>query len=108
MGKEIPHCSALVDAFGDVVMCTSLCYDTWRTRHNDVQRALVAKAHEARVEVDAEVLGLFRDTIPDQALEAGGQLETPRQRNGCICKDKAKATKNPRSGQRFNQNVGLF
>ena len=56
----------------DVVMCTSLCYDTWRIRHNDVQRALVAKAHEARVEVDAEVLGLFRDAMPYQALEAGG------------------------------------
>ena len=74
----------MVDVFGDVVMCTSLCHDTWRTRHNDVQRALVAKAHEARVEVDAEVLGLFRDTIPDQAMGAGGQLETLRQRNGCI------------------------
>ena len=74
----------LVDAFGDVVMCTSLCFDSWRVRHNDVQRALVAKAHEARVEVDAEVLGLFRDTIPDQALEPGGHLETMRQRNGCI------------------------
>ena len=34
--------------------------------------------------MDAEVLGLFRDTIPDQVLEAGGQLETSRQRNGCI------------------------
>ena len=74
----------LVDAHGDVVMCTTLCHDTWRTRHNDVQRALVAKAYEARVEVDAEVLGLFRGVIPDQAFGQGGQLETLRQRNGCI------------------------
>ena len=74
----------LVDAFGDVVMSTTLCHDTWRTRHNDVQRALVSKAYEARVEVDAEVIGLFRDVIPDQAFGQGGQLETARQRNGCI------------------------
>lgn len=45
---------------------------------------MVAKAYEARVEVDAEVLGLFRDVIPDQAMGQGGQLETQRQRNGCI------------------------
>ena len=73
-----------VDTFGDVVMTATLCHDTWRTRHNDVQRAFVAKAHEARVEVDAEVLGLFRDLIPDQALGPGGELETVRKRNGCI------------------------
>ena len=73
-----------VDAFGDVVMCTTLCHDTWRSRHNDVQRALVAKSYEARVEVDAEVLGLFREQIPDQALGQGEALETNRQRQGCI------------------------
>ena len=65
-------------------MSTTLCHDTWRTRHNDVQRGLVAKACEARVEVDAEVIGLFRDVIPDRAFEQGGELEMPRQRNGCI------------------------
>ena len=73
-----------VDAFGDVVMSTTLCHDTWRTRHDDVQRALVAKSYESRIEVDAEVLGLFRDQIPEQALEQGEALETSRQRNGCI------------------------
>ena len=31
-----------------------------------------------------KVLGLFQDLIPDQALGPGGQLETPRQRNGYI------------------------
>ena len=73
-----------MDAFGDVVMSATLCHDTWRVRHNDIQRALVAKSYEARVEVDAEVLGLFKEQIPDQALEQGGALETTRQRNGCI------------------------
>ena len=73
-----------VDTFGDVVMSTTLCHDTWRTRHNDIQRALVSKAYEARVEVDAEVIGLFRDLIPAEAFGPGGELETQRQRNGCI------------------------
>ena len=44
----------------------------------------MAKAHEARVEVDAEVIGLFRDLLPDHVLGPGGELETTRQRNGCI------------------------
>ena len=74
----------IVDPHGDVVMSTSLCHDTWRTRHNDVQRALVAKAYEARVEVEAEVIGLFRQQIPEQAFNQGGELESCRQRNGCI------------------------
>ena len=34
--------------------------------------------------MDAEVLGLFRDQIPDQALGQGEALETSRQRQGCI------------------------
>ena len=61
----------VVDVFDDVVMCTSLCFDTWRIRHNNVQRALIAKAYEATLEVEAELLGLFRDTISDQALGTG-------------------------------------
>ena len=65
-------------------MSTTLCHDTWRTRHNDIQRAVVSKAHEARVEVDAEVIGLFRDIIPAEAFGPGGELETQTQRNGCI------------------------
>ena len=44
----------------------------------------MAKAYEARVEVEAEVIGLFRDLIPAEAMGPGGELETGRQRNGCI------------------------
>ena len=60
-----------VDAFGDVVMSTTLCHDTWKTCHNDVQRALEAKAYTAPIKVDAEVLGLFEDQIPEPALKQG-------------------------------------
>ena len=59
-------------------------FDTWRTRHNDIQRGIVARANEARVEVEAEVFGLFRDIIPAAVMEEGGGLETVRDRMGCV------------------------
>ena len=73
-----------VDAFGDVVMSTTLCHDTWRACHNDVQRALEAKAYTAPIQVDAKVLGLFEDQIPEPALKQWEAMETSKQRNGCI------------------------
>ena len=73
-----------VDVWGDVVTAATLCFDTWRTRHNDVQRALVTRALEARVEVEAEVFGLFRDIIPAAVLLPGGGLETARDRHACV------------------------
>ena len=73
-----------VDAFGDVVMSATLCHDTWRTRHSDIMRAITAKAREARLEVETEVFGLFRDIIPAEAMGEGGELETVRGRSGCV------------------------
>ena len=73
-----------VDAFGDVVMSATLCQDTWRTRHSDIMRAITAKAREARLEVETEVFGLFRDIIPAEAMGEGGELETVRGRSGCV------------------------
>ena len=58
----------VVDVWGDVVMAATLPFDTWRHRHNDIQRAIVSRALEARVEVEAEVFGLFRDIIPATVL----------------------------------------
>ena len=43
----------------------------------------MAKTYEARVEVDAEVIGVFRDMIPERAFGPDGELATPRQRNEC-------------------------
>ena len=73
-----------VDTFGDQVMSATLCHDTWRVRHDDIKVAIVAKSHEARVEVEAEPFGLFRDIIPAAAMGAGGELETVRGRSGCV------------------------
>ena len=74
----------VVDTFGDQVMATTLCFDTWRNRHDDIQRALVDKALQARVEVEAEVMNCFRDVIPAHAMAPGGDLEQVRARSGCV------------------------
>ena len=64
---------------GDV--CHPLhCHNTWRVSHNDI----MATSHAARVEVEAEPFGLFRDIIPATAMGAGGKLETVRGRSGCV------------------------
>ena len=73
-----------VDVWGDVLMAATLCFDTWRHRHNDIQRAIVTRALEARVEVEAKVFKLFRDIIPAAVFLPGGGLETVRQRQACI------------------------
>ena len=65
-------------------MAATLPFDTWRHRHNDVQRALVTRALEARVEVEAEVIGLFQDIIPAAVQLPGGGLETVRERHACV------------------------
>jgi hypothetical protein len=52
-----------------------LPFETWRTRHNDIQRGIVARANEARVEVKAAAAAVMAE---------GGGLETVRDRIGCM------------------------
>ena len=61
--------------FGDELMTAALTQDTWRTRHDcvKVKVAMVNIAHEARISIDCEVFGLFRDLIPAQLMEEGGE-----------------------------------
>ena len=80
VGKPTGYRGEVVDAFGDNVMSATLPFDTWRTRHNDIQMGIVARANEARAEVEAEVFGLFRDIIPAAVMAEGGGLETVRDR----------------------------
>ena len=72
-----------VNAFGDVMSAT-LCFNTWRTCHSDVMRAITARVREARLEVECEVFSLFRDIIPVEAIGEGGELETVRGRSGFV------------------------
>ena len=57
MQRPIGYRGEVVDVFGDNVMCATLPFDIWRTLHNDIQRGIVARANEARVEVEAEIFG---------------------------------------------------
>ena len=52
----------LVDVFGDTIMCATLPFDTWRHRHDDCKVAIMERASHAKVEMDAEVFGLFRES----------------------------------------------
>ena len=72
--------------FGDEVMTATLPQDTWRTRHDAFKVVMVNIANEARIPIDCEVFGLFRDLIPAQLLEEGAELGFGRQRLG-LCPD---------------------
>ena len=72
IGKPTGYRGIAVDPFGDAVMCATLPFDTWRHRHDDIKWAIVAWAHKARVEAEAEVFGLFCDIVPAAALGEGG------------------------------------
>ena len=61
-----------VGPFGDELMTAALTQDTWRTRNDCVKVAMVNIANEARIPIDCEVFGLFRDLIPAQLMEEGG------------------------------------
>ena len=77
MGLE----GAVVDQFGDTVLCVKLSFDTWRHKHGDIKLALVERAHHAHVDVDAEIFGLFCHLVPAVVMERGGELEFARARN---------------------------
>ena len=84
LGQPVGIQGAVVEAFGDTVMCAKLPFDSWRHRHDDVKVAFVERAHHAKVEVDSEIFGLFRDLVPAGELEQGGELDTLRARSGKV------------------------
>ena len=84
VGQPVGQEGAVVDAFGDNVLCAKLPFDTWRHKHDDIKVALVERANHAHIECDAEVFGLFRDLVPAVEMEQDGQLEWARARNGKV------------------------
>merc|ERR1712012_768894 len=88
-----PACSSIlgqpvgaktVGPFGDELMTAALTQDTWRTRHDSVKVAMVKNANEARIPIDFEVFGLFRDLIPAQLMEEGVSWATVASAMGCV------------------------
>ena len=78
--------TGVVGLFGDENVTATLPQDTWRTRHDSLKVVMVNIANEARMPIDCEVFGLFRDLIPAQLLEEGAELGFGRQRLG-LCPD---------------------
>ena len=56
--------TGVVGLFGDEIVTATLPQDTWRTRHDSLKVVMVNIANEARIPIDCEVFGLFRDLIP--------------------------------------------
>ena len=86
LGQRAGAFGGIVGLFGDEVMTATLPADTWTTRHDSLKVEMVSMANEARVPIDCEVFGLFRDLIPAEEMEEGGSLGYCRQRNG-LCPD---------------------
>ena len=69
--------------FGDEIMCANtLPGDSWRWRHDEVKLCLMNICRDSKIRADAEVFGLFRDLIPPELVEQGGELQYSRQRVG--------------------------
>ena len=86
VGKSTVRGGAVIDHFGDAVMCCKhLPGDTWRHRHDTGKLAIVSECLNAGLVHDCEVYGLFADLIPAQAVtQRGDSLEWGRARQGLI------------------------
>ena len=63
-------------------MTATLPGDSWRWRHDALKLCLMNICNESMIRADAEVFGLFRDLIPAELTNRGGDLQYGRQRVG--------------------------
>ena len=76
----------MVGPFADELMTAHLTEDSWRHRHDSFKVTIVNMCNEARVPIDCEVFGIFRDLIPAALTAEGGELQFGRKRAG-LCPD---------------------
>ena len=76
----------VVGPFADELMTAHLTEDSWRHRHDSLKVTIVNMCNEARVPVDCEVFGIFRDLVPAALTAEGGELQFGRKRAG-LCPD---------------------
>ena len=85
VGRAVGSEGAVIDRFGDSVMCCKeICGDTWRCRHDTVKQHITSEAALVGVPLDCEVFGKFSDLLPAALLEKGSELEWGRQRQGKV------------------------
>ncbi len=85
VGRPVGTKGAIVDQFGDAVLCCpEIPGDAWRHRHDTVKSAIYLEAVLAKVPADCEVYGLFGDLLPAALQEEGGELQWGRARQGKV------------------------
>ena len=83
VGQRVGTRGAVAGQFGDEIMCCNqLPGDSWRWRHDEVKLCIMGMCNDSKVRADAEVFGLFRDLIPADLTDQGGELQHSRQRVG--------------------------
>ena len=82
VGQPVGPKRVAARAFGDEVMTATLPGDSWRWRHDALKLCLMNICNESMIRADAEVFGLFRDLIPAELTNRGGDLQYGRQRVG--------------------------
>ena len=82
VGQRIGARGAVAGPFGDELMCAQLPGDSWRWRHDEVKLCITNICNDSKIRADAEVFGLFRDLIPPELVQEGGELQYGRQRVG--------------------------
>ena len=69
--------------FGDKIMCCNqLPGDSWRWRHDEIKLCIVKICNDSKIRAEAEVFGRFRDLIPAELTQPGGEYQYGRQRVG--------------------------
>ena len=84
VGQPVGSEGAVMDPYGDSLMCAKLPGDTWRTKHDVIKMTLANFCHEARLPIDIEVYGTFAPHIPVAALDENGDLHHFRDRQGLV------------------------
>ena len=85
----LPHVGSLVcgkplDEYGEVLMCATLPFDSWRLRHDKVKMEIQSIGLDSGLIVDAEPFGLFSHLIPSSAFSENGHLFYNRERQGLV------------------------
>ena len=85
LGEPLGQHGLQLDTYGDNLMSvTNIPGDSFRTRHDTVKTLLNSFCVTSGIRAECEVYGLFKDLIPQQALEEEGCLERGRGRQGLL------------------------
>ena len=83
VGQRVGTGGTVAGHFGDKIMCSNqLPSDSWRWRHDEIRLCIINMCIDSKIRAEAEVFGRFRDLIPAELTQPGGELQLGRQRVG--------------------------